>query len=104
MAEEKECPMYRFCKVVGSKWSLVIVRSLSENETVGFNELLRMIKTNPRTLSLKLKELEKNGLVERRVLEQERPIRVLYSLTEKGKEAINVEKFISRWVSRWNPG
>jgi len=104
MAGNDECPMHRFCKVVGSKWGCIIVGGLAGKDELGFNELLRLLETNPRTLSIKLKELEKSGLVRRRVLGEERPIRVMYSLTEKGEEAKDVEKFISSWVKRWEKG
>ncbi len=95
MAEE-ECPMYRFCKTVGSKWGSIIVSSLIKNEELGFNELLRMLKANPKTLSDKLRLLEKNGLIRRKVV-AERPIRVMYSLTPKGKEASKIEDYLSNW-------
>jgi DNA-binding HxlR family transcriptional regulator len=98
MAEE--CPMARFCKVVGTKWGCIIVKNLLDNGELGFNELLRMLKANPKTLSGKLRLLERNGLIKRRVVE-ERPIRVLYSLTNKGKEASKVEEFISKWFKEF---
>ena len=94
MAEE--CPMEKFCKVVGSKWGCIIVKNLEVEGEMGFNDLLRMLKANPKTLSEKLRLLEKNGLIRRRVIEK-RPIRVMYSLTEKGAEAGKVEEFISKW-------
>jgi DNA-binding HxlR family transcriptional regulator len=97
MAEE-ECPMERFCKLVGSRWGCVIVKNLMHSDEVGFNELLRQLNSNPKTLSTKLKALERNGLIKRRVLGEERPIRVLYSLTNRGKEARKVEEFISNWL------
>jgi len=96
MAEE-ECPMERFCKLVGSRWGCLIVKNLMNNDELGFNELLRQLSTNPKTLSDKLKLLEKNGLVKRRVV-NEMPIRVFYSLTEKGRGAARVEEFISKWI------
>jgi DNA-binding HxlR family transcriptional regulator len=99
-----DCPMNRFCKIVGSKWGCIIVGSLARNGEMGFNELLRLLKTNPRTLSSKLKGLEKSSLIRRRVLEGERPIRVMYSLTKKGEEAKNVSDYISQWMKSWEKG
>jgi DNA-binding HxlR family transcriptional regulator len=98
MAEE--CPLERFCKVIGSKWGSIIVSSLIKNEELGFNELLRMLKANPKTLSDKLRLLERNGLIRRRVLE-ERPVRVMYSLTPRGKEASKVADYLSNWFKKF---
>jgi len=98
---EEECPMWRFCKALGNRWSSRIFEKLVQSEEMGFNELLRAIKANPRTLSLKLKVLEENGLVRKRVLEKERPIRVMYSLTERGRQAKQVRDYISTWTDKW---
>jgi len=99
MAEE-ECPMYRFCKVVRSKWGSIIVNSLLKNEELGFNELLRTLKANPKTLSDKLRLLERNSLIRRRVVE-ERPVRGMYSLTPKGKEASEISDYLSNWFKKF---
>ncbi|NYZ79492.1 helix-turn-helix transcriptional regulator [Candidatus Micrarchaeota archaeon] len=98
---ERECPMWRFCRTLGNKWGNRIFEKLVQTEEMGFNELLRATKANPRTLSLKLKALEENSLVKKRILEKERPIRVLYSLTEKGRQAKQVRDYISTWADKW---
>jgi DNA-binding HxlR family transcriptional regulator len=59
-----------------------VLNALSKKR-MGFNELLREIKTNPRTLSHNLSELCKLGLV-KRVVYKASPIRVTYELTPKG--------------------
>ncbi len=51
-----------------------------------FNEFLNSIEEiNPKTLSIRLKEMEKDGLIRRQVY-NETPIRIEYYLTQKGKE------------------
>jgi DNA-binding HxlR family transcriptional regulator len=51
-----------------------------------FNEFLNSIEDiNPKTLSIRLKEMEKDGLIRRQVF-NETPIRIEYYLTQKGKE------------------
>lgn len=97
MANEP-CPMERFCKILGSKWGCAVLRSLLKNEEVSFNDLRRILEANPKTLSTKLKLLEKNGLVKRRVMGEERPIRVFYSLSNRGREVRRVDEFISSWL------
>ena len=50
-----------------------------------FNQLLNSLEgANPKTLSVRLKEMEKLGLIRRKVYSHETPIRVEYSPTEKG--------------------
>lgn len=50
-----------------------------------FNQFLNSIEgNNPKTLSIRLKEMEKMGLIERKVFPNETPIRIEYYPTEKG--------------------
>ena len=51
-----------------------------------FNQFIESIEgINPKTLSTRLKEMEKNGLIRRKIY-HETPIRIEYYLTEKGIE------------------
>ncbi len=64
----------------------MIVRDLLLDNTLRFSDLLRSMEgISPKTLSLRLKELEEKGIVERTVY-PEVPPRVEYTLTEKGRE------------------
>lgn len=98
MAENEPCPMEKFCKVVGSRWGCAIVKQLPRKDEISFNELRKSINANPKTLSLKLKQLENAGLVRRRVITEEKPVRVFYSLTTRGKDLQRVEAFLSEWL------
>lgn len=74
----------RIARIVFSKWSVDILALLYTNRFIGFQELRKGLRTiSSRVLSLKLKQMEGLGLVQRAVL-QTRPPRVQYSLTEKG--------------------
>jgi len=66
------------------KWSLLVLEALCERPS-RFNELRRAIPavTN-KSLTATLRRLERNGIVERRVLET-RPVAVEYRITELGK-------------------
>ena len=48
-----------------------------------FNQFLEIEEINPKILSARLKEMEKDGLIKRKIF-HERPIRIEYTLTEKG--------------------
>jgi DNA-binding HxlR family transcriptional regulator len=80
----KKCPVDNTFKLIGKKFTILIVRNMLRNQT-RFNELINSIHgINPKTLSTRLKEMEKNGLIHRRIY-HETPIRIEYYLTEKGK-------------------
>ena len=87
------CPIAQTLDLLGTKWTFLIIRDLLIEGTLRFSQLLKSMKgISPKTLSLRLKELEDNGLLERKVY-PEVPPRVEYSLTEKGKrlEGIFIE-------------
>lgn len=73
----------KVAKILGSKWTILILNSLL-NGTKRFGELEKSVgDINPKTLSKRLHELEKEGYVKKRVYAQVPP-RVEYSLTAKG--------------------
>lgn len=71
-------------QVFFNKWTVELVVVLSQARSMRFNELREQLKgISGRTLSQRLKELEEQGLVARRLFD-ERPVRIEYSLTKKG--------------------
>lgn len=79
------CPIAKTLDVIGTKWTFLIIRDLLIEGTMRFSDLQKsMDGISPKTLSLRLKELEVQGIVERTVY-PEVPPRVEYTLTEKGK-------------------
>ena len=69
------------------KWSLEILYTLLLKNKSGFGELKKMLTVNSRTLSDKLKLLQKHGYIERNV-DTGPPLRVGYTLTSKGKDTV----------------
>ncbi len=83
MAIDETCPVCLTAEVVCQKWTLLLVRDLAEG-TTRFCELERSLAgISPRTLSLRLRALEEEGIVARHSY-GEVPPRVEYALTEKG--------------------
>lgn len=79
----KRCPLDNTSKIIGKKFTLLILCNMMSNQTK-FNQFIESIEgLNPKTLSTRLKEMEKNGLVHRKIY-HETPIRIEYYLTEKG--------------------
>ena len=81
----KSCPINNSLKIFQQKFALNIIRNMMLLKHTKFNQFLGSIEgINTKTLSIRLKELEEYGLIERKIT-QERPIHVEYSLTKKGK-------------------
>ena len=87
-------------ELIGRRWSGAIVRAL----LVGIDRFGDLAATVPgmsdRMLSERLKELEAEGVVERRVTPVI-PVRIEYRLTEKGLALASVVEAISAWADDW---
>lgn len=93
------CPIATGFRILGKRWTIEVVRELFLGSTK-FRELQKNLQgINPRMLSLRLKELEKHGLVERRVFAST-PVRIRYSLTEEGKELVPVMFAMARFTMK----
>ncbi|MGA3291301.1 MAG: winged helix-turn-helix transcriptional regulator [Candidatus Bathyarchaeia archaeon] len=68
--------------------SVKIILYLHEHGEVRYTELTKLIASRG-TLSLNIKELEEEGLIQRRILTS-KPIQAFYSLTEKGAEVASL--------------
>jgi len=81
----KCCPVDNTFRVVGKKFTVLILRDMMNSHKSRFNQFLESVEgINPKTLSVRLREMEKNGLIQRKVF-PETPIRIEYYITEKGK-------------------
>lgn len=84
------CPIAKTLDVIGTKWTFLIIRDLLIEGTLRFSDLLKSLEgISPKTLSLRLKELEEQGLLVRKVY-PEVPPRVEYTLTERGRRLESV--------------
>lgn len=76
------CPVEAVAEIIARKWVSQIIRDLADS-TRRFGELQHSVGVSARILSLRLHEMEQEGLVRREVF-AEIPPRTEYSLTEKG--------------------
>ena len=80
----KCCPIDNTFKLISKRFTVHIIREMMLFDKTRFNQFLDAIEDgNPKTLSTRLREMERAGLIERTVYD-ETPIRVEYHLTEKG--------------------
>jgi DNA-binding HxlR family transcriptional regulator len=99
---DSECPVCRTSEIISGKWTLLIIRDLAE-DPLRFCELERSLEgISPRTLSLRLRCLEEQGVVERRTY-PEVPPRVEYALTEKGRALVPLIEDMRAYGRRWLP-
>ena len=99
---DRECPVCRTAEIVSGKWTLLIIRDLADSP-FRFCELERSLEgISPRTLSLRLRELEQYGVVERRTF-PEVPPRVTYQLTDKGRALVPLIEDMRSYGRRWLP-
>lgn len=92
------CPVEKTLNIIGKKWAVLIIRDLL-NGKKRFGELLRsLFGISPRTLSARLNDLEKNGVLKKRIF-PEMPLRVEYSLTKRGKGLHFILDQMRRWGS-----
>ncbi len=92
-----ECPVEITVKTIGGKWKPLILHHLSERGTTRFGELKRLLRgVTQRSLTLQLRELERDGLVERRAF-GEVPPRVEYSMSDFGRTLCPLLDAMCEW-------
>src|SRR5437762_478321 len=85
----ESCPVTACAEILSGKWTILLIRDLAEGRS-RFCELERSLGgISPRTLSLRLRALEEQGIVERKTF-SEVPPRVEYSLTDKGQGLVPI--------------
>ncbi|EMD0958852.1 winged helix-turn-helix transcriptional regulator [Acinetobacter baumannii] len=94
---QQYCPARLFFEKIADKWVLLILNIL-EHETQHFNLLKKNIEgISPKVLSQKLKMLERDGFIERKIQDTS-PIRVDYSLTPLGQNVAAMAYQLKEWA------
>lgn len=97
---ENECPVHKAMMIIGKRWTALIVRDLVGG-TKRFCQLEQSLEgISPKMLSQRLHELEGQGIVSRAIF-PEVPVRVEYSLTDKGFDLKRVIDSMSVWGETW---
>jgi DNA-binding HxlR family transcriptional regulator len=100
MPVDPTCPVCRTADIICGKWTLLLIRDLAEGHS-RFCELERSLAgISPRTLSLRLRALEEEGIVERHTF-GEVPPRVEYALTPKGVALLPIIEDMRSYGARW---
>ena len=98
---EAFCPVFhRAVELIGRRWTGAIVHALLSGVT-HFSELTAAIpELSDRMLAARLEELQREGIVERRVVPST-PVRIEYHLTAKGRALDPVIRAVSDWAYQW---
>lgn len=96
------CPKFENAfELLGKRWTGLIIRTLLSGQK-RFSDIAEAIPNmSARMLTERFKELEKEGIIIRRVY-PETPVRIEYELTEKGIELQAVMDAIQKWAEKWN--
>ncbi len=97
--EFESCPVQASLGTLGRKWALLVLRNIGLYRAQRFNEMLRLTSgLTKRVLSMRLKELEREGFIE--VVESGRNY-TKWDLTEKGKDVLPILMAFVQFGSRW---
>ena len=96
----ESCPVTATAEILAGKWTILLIRDLADGRC-RFCELERSLEgISPRTLSLRLRVLEEQGILERKTF-PEVPPRVEYSLTEKGRALVPIIEDMRSYGRSW---
>lgn len=98
-----QCPIKASLGVLSKKWTLLVLRDIGILGIDRFNRILDSIPTlTPKVLSMRLKELEKEGFIQ--CIEKEKPpmVVVRWALTEKGKDILPILFQYTAFGSKWH--
>lgn len=95
-AKTFQCPMELTMNIIGGKYKAVILWHLIDN-TLRYSEIQKFVpKATPKMLSQQLKELEADGIINRKMYPVVPP-KTEYSLTELGKSLIPIIQALENW-------
>ncbi len=96
-----KCPIKASMGVFGRKWTTLILRDVGFRKIDRFNHLIESIPgLTPRVLSMRLKELEKDGIIQK-IEDENSPTVVRWALTEKGMDALPILMRLIAFGSKW---
>ncbi|MCB9359613.1 helix-turn-helix transcriptional regulator [Candidatus Woesearchaeota archaeon] len=100
-----KCPIRQTVEFMGKKWTLLILLELHRGDTK--SKRYSSIKSQltgitPKILSARLKEMEKQKLIKKRVDASKFPVKTYYSMTEKGEGFLKILNAVKHWSLKYN--
>ncbi|MDP6156167.1 MAG: helix-turn-helix domain-containing protein [Candidatus Thermoplasmatota archaeon] len=101
---DEDCTVYKTVDLISKKWTLLIILELfrGEKDRKRYSEIKRSIpRITPKILSERLKELAEENVLRKEIDYSEIPIKTFYSLTERGKDLVQVVQSVKKWGLKW---
>jgi DNA-binding HxlR family transcriptional regulator len=98
------CPIKQTINLLGKRWTILIIKEIyySSRKRLGFMDLRRKLPdVSTKVLSQRLKEMVKEGMLRRSVNSKKIPVRIRYSLTEKGEDACRIIEEFRKYGLKW---
>ena len=99
----ESCTVYNTLDYLSKKWAMVILFEMRRSgDWIRFSDLqMRIANITPKVLTERLKELEREELIEHRMDASEVPIKSEYRLTPAGSELTDIILEIKMWALKW---
>ena len=100
---DSKCTVYRTADFIGKRWTLLMLLELHKGRpSMRYSRLKESLPgITPKILSSRLKELEKEGLISKKVKTDTFPVSCEYSLTKSGGDFIRIIKDMKKWALKW---
>ncbi len=102
---DENCPIYRTAGFIGKRWTILVLAELSRGRQTWkrYSQIKRGLHgITPKMLSMRLRELENDGLIKKRVHAETFPVKSEYSLTPMGSDLVTVIRGMREWAIKWN--
>ena len=98
-----DCTIYQTASFIGKRWTLLILLELYKGgKPKRYSEIKKgILGITPKILSLRLKELEKEKLIVKKIDTSEFPVKCEYSLTPSGIDFIKIIQDMKKWALKW---
>jgi DNA-binding HxlR family transcriptional regulator len=103
---DTECTVYRTVDFISKKWSIIILLELyrGDKKCKRYSEIKNSLEEiTPKVLSTRLRDLEGEGLIVKKVDASRYPVKCEYSLTKSGMDFIKIIQNIKNWAIQWKP-
>lgn len=100
------CTVYKTVAFISRKWSIIVLLDIyrGNKKAKRYSEIKEsLMEITPKVLSTRLKELEHEGLISKKVDASQFPVKCEYSLTKSGMDFIGVIQSIKQWAIKWKP-
>jgi DNA-binding HxlR family transcriptional regulator len=94
------CTVARAVDAFGDAWTMMVIKELFLGQR-RFDDIRTYTGISPHLLSVRMKKLEKHGIVERRIY-RDRPTRYEYRLTAKGADLWPILIAAKDWSAKWD--